>query len=88
MAENKKKVILTGEYFSLDKITACVILDARRPKSNGLSPIKYRVTYLRKRVYYPSGVDLSITDWEPLQKTRSKELIRLRELIQNGFGKV
>ncbi|MDZ7603988.1 MAG: hypothetical protein U5K79_00030 [Cyclobacteriaceae bacterium] len=36
-----------------------VVLDTRRPKKDGLYPIKIRVTYLKEQKYYGLGIDVS-----------------------------
>lgn len=74
--------------FSLGGITLSVFFDRRRPKENLSFPIKYRVTFNRKRVYYSSGVDLTEEQWSQLQNTRKKDLIEIKELIQSGFDKI
>lgn len=43
--------------------TARIVLDTRREKKNGLYPVKLRVTFERKHVYYMTGKDLSETDF-------------------------
>lgn len=86
--QKKKTAILTGEYFSLAGITAWTVFDIRRSKANGLYPVKFKVTYLRERVYYPSGIDLSVKEWETLPITRKQDLIKQRELIQKGFANI
>ena len=75
------------ENFSFEGITASVILDKRRHKQNLLYPIKYRITYLQKQVYYPC-MDLTVEDWESLPTTRKKELLKTRSAIQTGFKKI
>lgn len=63
------------DTFSLDNVRATVILDTRRPKRNGYFPVKYRVTLIRKQVYY-TCMDLTIREWESIDTTKNKELIR------------
>lgn len=75
------------ENFSLYEVTASIVLDKRRSKSETLYPVKYRVTYLRKQVYYGSGIDLNENDWNFLPDTRIKELKATRESIIQGFEK-
>ncbi|HOU03466.1 MAG TPA: site-specific integrase [Bacteroidales bacterium] len=88
--EKKKvrKINTVLDNFSLNKVTAAIFFDTRRVKENLLYPVKYRVTFARQRIYYPSGIDLSEEEWVKLLTTKGKELIRQRELIQAGFEKV
>lgn len=76
------------EKFSLDKVTLSTILDTRRVKDDLNYPVKYRITYLRKQYYYPSGIDLTEDQWKALEHTRKKEMIENRELITSGFDKI
>jgi integrase/recombinase XerD len=83
----------TLDTFTLEKITAAIIFDDRRPKKkgkktdkkHGFYPVKYRVNYQRIRAYYPAGIDLSLDEWEAMPATRKPDLIENRELIQTGF---
>lgn len=120
-----KSYVQIMERFSLDGITATIVLDTRRPKNDpepvipnvltrrtkeliqnklkknpgksqeeilieifSLYPVKYRITYLKKQYYHPSGIDLTEDDWDNLPTTRQKDLTEQREMIQTGFDKV
>jgi integrase/recombinase XerD len=76
------------ENFSLAGITVSVFFDTRRQKKDLFYPIKYRVTFERKRVYYYSKYDLTEDDWIKLPDTKKRELIETRKLIQAGFDSV
>jgi integrase/recombinase XerD len=76
------------ENFSLNGITASIFFDTRRTKENLMYPVKYRVTYLRDRFYYPSGIDLTEEQWKIIDTTKKRDLIKTRELIQSGFDQV
>jgi integrase/recombinase XerD len=78
----------TWKTESLDKIHYSAIWDDRRPKNNGQCPVKYRITYLRDRMYYPSGIDLTRDEWEALPKARKPSLVESRKLIDIGFDKI
>jgi integrase len=87
--------------FSNREVFLSTILDTRRPKQDGtrkskktdtgqpkkpgIFPVKYRITYQRKSVYYPSGFDLTEKDWAAMPGTRKEELKELRTYILNGF---
>ena len=59
--------------------------DTGQPKQPGIFPVKYRITYQRKSVYYPSGFDMTEKEWEALPGTRKEELKELRKHILDGF---
>ena len=71
--------------YSKDGITVAAILDVRRPKQDGLCPVRIRVTYRRDRQYYPTGKDLTPEDWERLATVRTHELKAIRESVVNSF---
>jgi len=86
-----------GEYFYT------TILDQRREKDNGSYPVKYRITYQRKQIYYSSGINLYVPEWyylynrelwdlleEKEKKTirATKDLKELGNLIHTGFRQV
>jgi integrase/recombinase XerD len=75
------------ESFSLTGITAAIFLDTRRTKDDLLFPCKFRVYHDKKRVYYPSGVDITEDDWQKLLKKKKagKNLNKQKELLQIGF---
>ena len=71
--------------YSKDGITVAAILDKYKPKKNGSYPVRIRVTYRRKRQYYPTGKDLTPEQWEAMPTTRNRELRATRESIANSF---
>lgn len=86
------------DTFSLDRITLATVFDTRRVKESLTQevdghevlyyPVKYRVTFEGKQFYYPSGIDLTETEWERLPKAKDRELKEKRQLIQSGFDKI
>lgn len=76
------------ERFTLDKVIASIILDTRRPKENGYFPVKFRVTFMRKQVYYPC-MDMTIDEFERLHGViRGEYLTKTRKLIQAQFKRL
>ena len=45
------------------------ILDKRRPKKDGLFPVKVRVTFQQAQKYFPVGVDLTQEDFDRVMKS-------------------
>jgi integrase len=75
------------DNFTLDKVTAYIILDTRRAKKKtNKYPVKYRIGYLRKYIYYSSGRNLTKDEFILLDDpTKMKEE---RKLISSGFDKI
>src|SRR5664280_2899212 len=73
---------------SLEGVTTSIILDLRREKDKGYYPVKYRVTYDRKQVYYPC-MDLSMDEYSRLHgQVRDHNLIKTKKLITDGFKRI
>ena len=70
---------------SKDGITALTILDTRRPKINGLYPVKVQVIHKRVQKYYSTGKELTEKDWKKLPETRAAELSKVRNSIKNSY---
>jgi integrase len=76
------------DKFSYEGITLTTILDTRRAKDELYFPVKYRITYLRKQYYHPSGIDLTEEEWNVLFTTKQRELTKTRELVSAGYEKI
>lgn len=88
------------EKYSLDGAILSVFFDTRRPKNVTENeevtekdlryPVKYRIYSTTDETYYfhPSGIDLTIDDWNRIPTARKKELLETRDLIQSGFDKI
>ena len=48
----------------MKKASVSIYLDKLRPKKNGLCAVKIRVTFNRKRKYFPTGIDLTPEEFE------------------------
>ena len=56
-------VILFANCLQIMKPTLILILDTRSKKKTGKYPVKLRITFNRKSVYYPTGYDLDEEEW-------------------------
>jgi len=66
-----------------------VVLDTRRPKKDGLYPIKIRVTYLKEQKYYGLGIDVSQADFTRLMNNSVRMELRNHKLqIQSMQSKI
>jgi integrase/recombinase XerD len=61
-------------------VSGVVYLDDHHEKTNGLFPLKIRLTYKHQRTYYKTGYSISKDDWERYNKN---ELRKTRIAIQN-----
>jgi hypothetical protein len=76
------------DTYNLNGITVAAILDNRRETKSGAYPVKIRVTYKRDRKYYSTGKNLSVSDWEKLDKTKNTELLCIKKDLQYSYEKV
>ena len=76
------------DTYNLNGITVAAILDNRRETKYGAYPVKIRVTYKRDRKYYATGKNLSISEWEKLEKTKNTDLLCVKKDLQFSYDKV
>lgn len=61
------------------KASASIYLEKRTPKQNNTYPVKIKVTYLRDRRYYGTGISLTEAEFEVVMgKNPKKELLQYR----------
>ena len=69
-----------------------VVLDRRRAKKSGLYPVKVEVVYRRRQKYYPTGQDMSETEWMCFPARTSMEVAAMiddrfyRQFPQRLYG--
>ena len=73
-------------HYAKDGITVAPMLDTSHPKQSGLFPVRIRVTYARRRQYYPTGKDLTADEWEILPTTKARTLTAIRKDIENSYN--
>ena len=56
----------------MKKADVTVYLDKNRPKQNGKSSVKIKITYTRKRKYFATGIDLTTESFEQIFFGRRK----------------
>jgi integrase len=54
----------------INKAQAIIYIDTLRPKRNGKCSVKIRVTFMEKRKYFSTGVELSTEDFETVMSTK------------------
>ena len=72
-------------YYVKGGITIAAVLDKRRRLANGEWPVRVRVTQMRIRKYYSTGISCTEDIWERLSTTKSRTLLGLREEIELSF---
>jgi len=86
MEDKKLKALFTFNHGQVgNQINGAVILDTRRAKKNDSYPIRHRITYKSKQVYFQSGYSATLSEWERLPDTKSSKLLKLRKGIEDGF---
>lgn len=71
--------------FSHNGISLVSVLDTRKKSAKNLYPVKLRVTFQRKQVYYSTGVFMTEEDWQIIDNTRKKYIVDKKELILSSF---
>lgn len=69
--------------FRKDGISVLAIVDKRRMKNNGLYPVKIEVVYRRIQRYFPTGIDVSLAEWDKLW--RARRISKKCASIENSF---
>jgi hypothetical protein len=76
------------DTYNLNGITVTAMLDNRRETKSGAYPVKIRVTYKRDRKYYSTGKNLTVLEWERLDKTKNTDLLCIKKDLQYSYEKV
>lgn len=71
--------------YSRNGVSVLVVLDRRRAKKSGLYPVKVEVVYRRRQKYYPTGQDMSETEWMCFPARTSMEVAAM---IDDRFYRV
>ena len=74
--------------YSKDGIRVALLLDTRRECADGRYPLKVRVSYNRKRAYYPTGKNFSPEEWELLPRTKTREATATRRDVENSYNHI
>lgn len=74
------------DSFTLEKVSAKIVLDTRRRKKDNKYPVKYRVWYLDKYSYFRSGRNLTIDEFALLSDEYPPKKIKEEgKMIEAGF---
>jgi integrase/recombinase XerD len=79
-----KEISHTKHTANWGLVTGAVYFDDRRPKKNGLFPVKIRITHKRERLYVNTGYSHSLKDWG-LFDTNIKEIRKARIAILKQY---
>lgn len=72
--------------YSSNGVSLTLVRDIRKKDSTGKCPLRWRVTYKRKQVYYSTGMSLNPEEWELLiNDSRKKEIKAYRESLQTYY---
>lgn len=74
--------------YSKDGITISLWLDNRREVADGRYPLKIRITFARKRAYYPTGKHFTPNEWQALPRTKTKTATSTRRDIENSYNHI
>jgi integrase len=74
--------------YSFNGVSLSLIRDKRGKDANKPCPVKWRITFKRKQVYYSTGINLSLEEWETLPTSRKPTLKEHRDVLQAYFDGV
>lgn len=69
---NKKDYSVMTNPMTWGQVAGCVFFYDYRSKSNGLYPVKIRLTYKRERTYYNTGYAMTVDDWKNYNSGRGQ----------------
>lgn len=61
------------------------MLDTSHPKKTGLYPVRIRVTYARRRQYYPTGKDMTPEEWAALPTSKARKWVAVRKDVESSY---
>src|SRR5687768_14290912 len=67
------------------KATTAIFIDKYHPKANNLCAVTIRVTYDRKKKYYPTPVSMTAADFEKAQGPKPGKELKEITLRLHGF---
>lgn len=70
------------------KATTAIFIDKYHPKANGLCAISVRVTFERKKKYYPTPLSLTIEDFEKAQGDKPRKYFKDLSLKMQAYEKI
>ncbi len=76
------------KIYSNSGVTGTLYLDIRREKKDNVYPVKYKVTFQRARIYYSTGINLSVEDFANIEKSKKKSTIKTFEQLLSFKNKV
>ncbi|MEI8274199.1 MAG: site-specific integrase [Paludibacter sp.] len=89
METNKEKEISSKLYYSGFGVTINVTRDSRRKDTKESCPLKWCVTYQRKRSYFKTDISLNGTDWTLfLKESKVKKIQEITDSLQTYFDSV
>ena len=85
----EKKALSSKLYYSSFGVTVNITRDSRRKDSKENCPLKWCVTYQRKRSYYKTDISLNDSDWNRfLDGSKAKVIKEISDSLQTYFDEV
>ena len=72
--------------YKKDGVTVAIHLDTSHPKQGGRYAAKVRVTYQRKRQYYPTGKDFTKEEFIAVLTSKARDKAAIRKDLESSFG--
>lgn len=76
------------DTYTSNGVSLSLVRDVRKKDPKDICPVRWRVTYQRKQIYYSTGVSLNLDEWNLLiNDSRKKEIKAYRETFQDYYVK-
>ena len=76
------------DTYTSNGVSLSLVRDVRKKDPKDICPIRWRVTFQRKQIYYSTGVSLNLDEWDLLiNESRKKEIKAYRETFQDYYVK-
>ncbi len=72
--------------YTKDGVTVAAVLDTGHRRADGKCPVRIRVNYAGRRVYFSTGKVMTGEEWERLGTARSRAAIDVRQDIESSYN--
>lgn len=82
----KRNAALMNYAYTKDGVTVAAVLDTGHRRADGKSPVRIRVNYAGRRVYFSTGKVMTREEWERMATSKSRAAIDVRQDIESSYN--